>query len=182
MNNIFSNLKLNLKFKKTFINLLNKIPNKQIISFLFFGVLTTFVNIGTSFILKAFFKIEGNIASTIGIILSIIFAYFTNRKWVFISNAHTLKSRIIEFFKFVLGRSFTMIIEIIGVYFLNDVIHSFYNLFKNNNVPYLINKIIITFIVVILNFFISKFFTFKSNNKNKENNKEEKNKIKNKKK
>ena len=142
-------------------NLLKKVLNKEVISYLIFGVLTTLVNIIISYVLKAFIHIEGNIASTIGIICSILFAYFTNRKWVFHSYADTLKEKWIEFGKFILGRGFTMIIEIVGVFLLNDIIHSFYGMFSDN-MAYLINKVLITIIVIILNFFISKFFAFKN--------------------
>ena len=53
-----------------------------------------------------------------------------------------------------------MVVEIIGVFFLNNMIHAFYGMF-NDNTAYLINKIIISIIVIILNFFISKLFAFK---------------------
>ena len=81
--------------------LINK--NKEVISYLIFGVLTTLVNLVISFILKAFFHIEENISSTIGIISSILFAYFTNRKWVFKSYAHTVKEKWSEFGKVYFG-------------------------------------------------------------------------------
>lgn len=141
-------------------NLINKFFTREVISYLIFGVLTTVVNIVISYILTAFCNVEGNLASTIGIICSILFAYFTNRKWVFVSNAVSIKEKWIEFGKFILGRAFTMVIEIIGVFVLNNVIYSFYGMF-NDNMAYLINKVLITVIVIILNFFISKFFTFK---------------------
>lgn len=144
--------------------LIKKICNKEVISYIIFGVLTTIVNIVISYVLKAIFHIDGNIASTTGIICSILFAYFTNRKWVFHSYANTYKEKWIEFGKFILGRAFTMIIEIIGVFLLNDVIHSFYGMFSDN-IAYLINKVLITIIVIILNFFISKFFAFKETKK-----------------
>ena len=139
---------------------IKKIFNKEVIFYVIFGVLTTLVNITISYILKAFMHIEANISSTIGIICSILFAYFTNRKWVFQSSASLAKEKWIEFFKFILGRVFTMLIEIIGVFLLTDIIHAFYNTFSDN-IAFLINKSIITIIVIILNFFISKFFAFK---------------------
>ncbi len=140
--------------------LIKKVCTKEVISYIIFGVLTTVVNIIVSYILKAIFKVEGNIASTIGIICSILFAYFTNRKWVFESKANKAKEKWMEFGKFILGRAFTMVIEIIGVFLLNDIIHMLYGIFSDN-IAYLINKCIITVIVIILNFFISKFFAFK---------------------
>lgn len=138
---------------------LKKFLNKEIILYIIFGVLTTVVNITVSYVLKAFFSLETNLASTIGIIACIIFAYFTNRKWVFDSKANTSKEKWIEFFKFILGRAVTMVIEIVGVFLLNDVLHAFYNLGENTG--FLINKCVITVIIIILNFFISKFFAFK---------------------
>ncbi|MBO5478683.1 MAG: GtrA family protein [Clostridia bacterium] len=140
--------------------LINKFFTREVIFYLIFGVLTTVVNIVISYVLTAFCKVEGNIASTIGIICSILFAYVTNRKWVFNSSAVTAKEKWTEFGKFILGRAFTMVVEIIGVFVLNNVIHSFYGMFSDN-IAYLINKILITIIVIILNFFISKFFAFK---------------------
>ncbi len=150
-------------------NLIKKVCNREVFSYIIFGVLTTVVNIVVSYILKALLHIEGNIASTIGIICSILFAYFTNRKWVFHSDANTIKEKWIEFGKFVLGRAFTMVLEIVGVFLLNDVIHAFYGMFSDN-MAYLINKMLMTVIVIILNFFISKFFAFKDlSKKGKEN-------------
>ena len=140
--------------------LLNKFLTKEVIFYLIFGVLTTIVNVGVSYILTAFFHVEGNIASTIGIIVCVLFAYFTNRKLVFNSTAVTAKEKWSEFARFILGRAFTMVVEIIGVFFLNNMIHAFYGMF-NDNTAYLINKIIISIIVIILNFFISKLFAFK---------------------
>ena len=149
----------------TLKELIKKICNKEVISYLIFGVLTTIVNIVVSYILNAFLHIEENISSTIGIIVCVLFAYFTNRKWVFNSSANTIKEKWVEFGKFILGRSVTMLIEIIGVFLLVDIFKAFYGMFSDD-IAFLINKCIITIIVIILNFFISKFFTFKEKKKN----------------
>lgn len=140
-------------------NLFNKFLTKEVIFYLIFGVLTTVVNVGVSYILTAFLHVEGNIASTIGIIVCVLFAYFTNRKLVFNSSATTAKEKWNEFAKFILGRAFTMVVEIIGVFVLNNILHAFYGMFTDN-IAYLINKILISIIVIILNYFISKFFVF----------------------
>lgn len=132
--------------------IIKKICTRETILYVIFGVLTTLINIVVSTVLVKAFQIEGNLASTIGIILSILFAYFTNRKMVFNSTAETAKEKWTEFLKFILGRSFTMIIEMAGVFLLYTVLH----------VEYVITKVTITVIVVILNFFISKFFAFKN--------------------
>lgn len=131
--------------------LIKKFCTREVISYIIFGVLTTLVNIIISTICEAIFHLEGNLSSTIGIIFSILFAYFTNRKWVFDSKANTTKEKLSEFGKFILGRAFTMVIEMIGFYLLYTVL----------TIPFLISKCSITILVIILNFFISKFFAFK---------------------
>lgn len=131
--------------------LIEKVCTREVILYIVFGVLTTLVNIVVSYIGNEFLHIEGNIASTIGIIASILFAYVTNRKMVFNSNAKGFQARFIEFGKFILGRVFTMVIEMLGFYLLYTVCA----------MQMLIAKCIITVIVIILNFFISKFFAFK---------------------
>ena len=131
--------------------IIKKVCTKEVIAYVVFGILTTIVNIGVSTLCESVLKIEGNISSTIGIIFSIIFAYFTNRKWVFNSQANTIKEKLIEFWKFILGRAFTMLVEMGGFFLLYTVCA----------IPFIISKCAITVIVIILNFFISKFFAFK---------------------
>ena len=85
-------------------------------------------------------------------LLSVLLAYFTNRKLVFNSQAISFNEKLNEFSKFILGRVTTMIIEFIGFSLLFDILH----------IQELISKTIITIFVIILNFFISKFFAFKN--------------------
>lgn len=131
--------------------LIRKFCTREVISYLIFGVLTTVVNIVVSLLLESVFHLEGNLSSTIGIIACILFAYFTNRKWVFTSTASTKKEKLSEFGKFILGRMVTMVIEMTGFFLLYTVL----------SLPFIISKCSITVLVIILNFFISKFFAFK---------------------
>ena len=96
------------------------------------------------------FKFEENISNIIAILLAVIFAYFTNKDLVFHSNAKTLKEKFIQFGKFMSGRAFTMIVEWGGclLLFLTPI-------------NQMLSKLAMTVIVIILNFFISKFFAFK---------------------
>ncbi len=132
-------------------NLIKKVCTKEVILYVVFGVLTTIVNLAISYVLEGYCYIDGSIASAIGIIAAVIFAYFTNRKLVFNSVANTLKKNLREFGKFILGRSGTMILEQGGVML-------FYNIF---NFPFMPVKFSLTILVIILNFFISKFFAFR---------------------
>ena len=131
--------------------LFKKILTKEIIFYFLFGILSTFINIGSFYVFNSVFKIEENISNAIAIILSVLFAYFSNRKLVFNSVASNLQEYLSEFFKFILGRAFTMLVELVGFWFLATLIA----------INELISKLAITILVVILNFFISKFFAFK---------------------
>ena len=134
-------------------NILKKFLNKEVMMYIIFGVLTTLVNLIISFILEGFVHIDGAIASAIGIISSVIFAYFTNSKWVFNTGAKGFKENLKEFVKFILGRAITMIIEQGGVII-------FYSCMNMAFIPV---KLSLTIIVIILNFFFSKFFVFVKN-------------------
>ena len=131
--------------------LIQKFCTKEVIFYGIFGIFTTLVNVGTFFVLNTLLHVEENLANNIAIILAVLFAYFTNRKLVFHSEASSWKEKWIEFFKFILGRAVTMVIESVGCTLL----------FAYAPIPTLVSKCIMTVIVIILNFFISKFFAFK---------------------
>ena len=131
--------------------LIQKVCTKEVIFYAIFGILTTLVNVGIFFILNFLLDVEENLSNNIAIITAVLFAYFTNRKLFFHSEASSWKEKWIEFFKFILGRAVTMIIESVGCALL----------FAYAPIPNLISKCIMTVIVIILNFFISKFFAFK---------------------
>ena len=129
--------------------IIKKICTKEVILYIVFGLLATFVNLGSFYILTKVFQINENIANFIAIVLAVLLAYITNKDMVFHSKAKTIKEKGKEFAKFISGRAFTMLIEWIGgaILFLMPI-------------PQMISKLIVTVIVVVLNFFISKFFVF----------------------
>ena len=145
--------------KENLQKILQKFLSREVIMYIIFGVLTTLVNLIISFVLVGTFKIDGSIASAIGIISSILFAYFTNRKWVFNSQAKGFKERLNEFWKFIAGRLVTMIIEQGGVMILYGAL----------NMPFTPVKLSLTIIVIVLNYIFSKFFAFKTNNEETSN-------------
>ena len=70
---------------------------------------------------------------------------------MFNSKAKGFKENFKEFLKFILGRAATMVLEIAGVFLLYTVL----------GINYVISKLSMTVIVIIVNFFLSKFFAFK---------------------
>lgn len=128
----------------------DKYLTKEVMLYIVFGVLTTIVNLVSFYIIADILKWEENLSNFIAILLAIIVAYITNKDMVFHSEAITFKEKILEFIKFMLGRAFTMIVEFVGGFILFKL-----------PIPNIISKAFITIIVIILNFFISKFFAFK---------------------
>lgn len=137
--------------------LIKKVLTKEVIMYIIFGVLTTLVNLIISFVLEGLLNVDGAWASAIGIICSVLFAYFTNRKWVFNTKAKGFKENFNEFIKFILGRAVTMVIEQGGVVIFYSIM----------NLPFMPVKLSLTIIVIILNFFFSKFFAFKEKKQEK---------------
>lgn len=129
---------------------IKKIFTKEIILYVVFGIFTTIVNLGSFYVMNTILNWNENISNIIAIILAVLFAYITNKDLVFHSNAKNAKERLREFLKFILGRAFTMIIEFVGGIILFQTI-----------IPVMISKCLVTVVVIILNFFISKFFAFK---------------------
>lgn len=131
--------------------LIKKFFTKEVIFYAIFGVLTTIVNISCFYVLTHFIRLEENLSNAISIIIAVLFAYFSNRTLVFNSNANSIKEKLLEFSKFVLGRAFTMLVEMLGFFLLFNVL----------NIQEIISKVLISIVVIVLNFFISKFFAFK---------------------
>ena len=130
--------------------LIKKLLDRDVILYIIFGILTTLVNFVTFYILNSLMKVNANISNLVAIPLAILFAYFTNRKWVFHTQAKGFKENFNEFCKFIAGRAVTMIIEFFGCMLLFMI-----------PIPEIISKLIVSVIIIILNFFISKFFAFK---------------------
>lgn len=130
--------------------LIKKFSTREATLYIAFGVLTTLVNLVSFYIMVDILKWEANISNVIAIILAILVAYITNKKMVFHSETKTFKEKVVEFVKFMLGRAVTMIIEFVGGFVLFKL-----------PISNIISKVFLTFIVIILNFFISKFLVFK---------------------
>lgn len=128
-----------------------KILTKEVILYVVFGILTTLVNLGSFYIMSKILHWNDNLSNFIAITLAVLFAYITNKDIVFHSKAENFKEKLNEFIKFIAGRAFTMVLEFVGCAILFETA-----------VPEMISKLFVTVIIVIMNFFISKFFAFKS--------------------
>lgn len=120
---------------------------KEILYYVIFGVLTTGINILTYQILSMA-GVSTLISNGIAWILSVLFAYVTNRKYVFDSHS---ENRIQECLKFYGSRLSTGIMDMAGMWILVDVLH----------LPGMVSKIAMNVVVIVLNYIFSKVFVFK---------------------
>lgn len=124
---------------------------KSVIAYLVFGGLTTVINFIVFWIFNDFVQWPYWLANTMAWFLSVLFAYITNKLWVFDSKTPTVRTVLAEatsFFGFRLLSYFVdQAIMIVGI----SVLHG------NNLIVKLIDQIII----VVLNWFFSKLFIFK---------------------
>ena len=130
---------------------------KEIILYLLFGVGTTIVNWGTYSIALKFLKFGIFTSNVISWIMATIFAFITNKVWVFGSRSCQIDTLISELVKFVSSRLATGAFEIVAVPAL--VRGGFdSSLFGVDGFP---AKIFVSIIVVVLNYIISKWVIFK---------------------
>lgn len=134
--------------------------NNAVLRYIFLGGCATLVNLGCYYLLRLTTNLNLNVANFISICVAILFAYFTNSRFVFESKAETIKDRVWEFVKFVSARAVTMVVEIGGVWLMADILH----------INDYIAKLAIQIIVLVLNYIFSKFLVF-SKKENKEQNK-----------
>lgn len=123
---------------------------KSALLYLFFGVLTTLVSIGSFVASNEALRLDPLISNVISWICAVTFAYLTNRVWVFRSAA---KGREIwtEALSFYSGRLATLGIEEAMLLIFVTALH-----FDS-----LLIKILAQFVVLVLNYFISKWLVFR---------------------
>ncbi len=123
---------------------------KEIINYLIFGVLTTLISIVTYAIFAKVFHIDYLISNVLSWIIAVLFAYITNKIYVFESKS---KKNIKEITSFFFFRVVSLIMEMIILYVFVDTLH----------IDDLVTKIIAQIIVIVSNYVFSKVFVFKKN-------------------
>ena len=123
----------------------------DIVSYLFFGVLTTAVNYLVYLPCYNLLGISGTVSNVIAWVVAVAFAYLTNKPWVFKSHDWSRKTVIPELTKFVGCRIGSGALET-GIIFLTVDLLAF-----NGNVM----KLLTSVLVVVLNYVGSKLLVFK---------------------
>lgn len=152
-----------------------KYINRETISYLIFGVLTTVVSLVTyRLFTELFLKLTGSkmiyLSNVLSWICAVTFAYITNRIFVFRSQNNTLKAVFKELTAFFGARVLSLGFEEAWMWLTVDIM-GFGD--KVLYIPFMslsfdgdfICKVIAQFVVVVLNYIFSKLFIFKKHEK-----------------
>ncbi len=128
---------------------------REQISYLFFGGCTTLVNLATYFLVTRLTGVGESLATVIGQILSITFAYVTNKIWVFESKTNSIKELLREMVSFYGCRAVTFFLDLFVVTKLFIEILGY---------PDVSVKIIGNIVIILLNYVFSKLWIFSKKN------------------
>lgn len=149
------------KIEEFFLKIAEKIGLKKLadwyrthregMRYLVFGALSTVLNIVVFAICTKIANLSTTVSNTIAWIATVLFAYVTNKIYVFNSKTTGIKNLLREITSFFSARIITFILETVFLWVVID------KLGFND----ILMKIIANIIVIILNFVFSKIFIFK---------------------
>lgn len=127
------------------------IKYRSFILYAFFGVCTTLVNIIVYYICSYVLNLSTIISTAISWFLAVLFAYVTNREWVFESHVSNTKEVTKEITSFFSCRLLTGLLDTGIMYICVDIL----------NWNDMIIKMISNILVIVLNYVASKLIIFK---------------------
>ena len=146
---------------------------REIIVYLFFGVITTLVSMGVYFAILAMaehlwaispeaseFNLIRLAAQVLQWIAGVLVAFYTNKKWVFNAGGTTSKETVRELLKFAFGRVGTLGLDTLltfgTVWLLGALNYVPFKLILTFTAD-LWSKIVSSIVVIVSNYIISKF-------------------------
>lgn len=124
---------------------------RELILYGVFGVLTTVVNWVAYWFLADIVRVPYLASTIIAQLLAILFAYFTNRRWVFESKVRGFKGRAAEMLRFFAARGVALFLDLGCMYVGVDLLHI------NDKLM----KLLANVVVIIANYSFSKLFVFR---------------------
>lgn len=124
---------------------------KEALRYFFWGVVTVLVNYFSYFLLKQILAYQ--IANLISIVFTKVFAYYTNKTFVFRTKT-SVKGQVLEVFRYVMGRGITGLVDFVGLIVLVDAF----------GVDDGVGKVVMIVITTALNYVLGKTFVFKKDN------------------
>ena len=122
----------------------------ELVLYVFFGVLTTLVNWALYWLLADVLHVHYMAATFLAQVLAILFAYFTNRRWVFESKVHGARAVAMEMARFFAARGVSLVMDMLFMFVGVDLLH----------VDDKLVKVVSSVAVVIANYVFSKLFVF----------------------
>lgn len=135
------------------MNLIFKLMKKyrSLIAYGIFGVLSTIVNIGTYYLCYDVNDMSNVLSNVLAWIAAVLFAFVTNKLWVFESKSLAPKVVFYEFTTFMGCRTATGAMDLAIMYVCVDVMCW----------PAMVMKMISNILVILLNYIFSKLIIFK---------------------
>ena len=121
---------------------------KEVIMYLIFGILTTVVNIVVYYMMADMLQVHYMISNIVAWFLSVLFAYITNRKYVFESMSNEIIKEMVSFFG---ARLATGIMDMAFMWIFVGL----------GLLPDFVAKVITNVFVIIANYILSKLVVFK---------------------
>ena len=128
---------------------LTRVLTRELILYGIFGVLTTVVNVVVFALLRKA-GVMLDVAVAAAWVLSVVFAFFTNRTFVFASSSHHVLRECAAFFA---ARIFSGVVDVLLMHFLAG------RLFTGQAGESVL-KVAVNVIVIVLNYVASKFWVF----------------------
>ncbi|MFD1393294.1 GtrA family protein [Lacticaseibacillus jixianensis] len=126
----------------------------EVTAYLFFGILTTLVNVLIFSVAFRLLELPWPTSNSLSWLVSVIFAFFTNKLWVFHSGASGTRSTLWTLLKFMLVRILSYGLDMLTMWLIIDAMHG----------NELIAKLITQVLVVAVNYIFSKLFVFADSN------------------
>ena len=124
---------------------------KEALLYLFFGGLTFFLSIFLFWFMDNVMHLNELVNNTIDWVICVAFQFFTNRTWVFDGKVETKKDFVKQAGSFTAGRLFTLVVEDLLIYIFITLL----------GFPKMAVKLAPTFVVIVLNYIISKLIVFR---------------------
>lgn len=125
---------------------------KEVINYLVFGVLAMIVNFVSYYIFAKMLYLDEVISSGLSWFCSVLFAYITNKLFVFESKTETAKAFLVEMTSFFLARILSGVLCDVGTFALMVKVFHINDIFS---------KVITQIMVVVVNYLFSKLIIFR---------------------
>lgn len=141
---------------KSVKKLISDLFSVEMLMYILFGIGTALIDYFTEIFLYNTLRFHSHIllvitANTVSFVVSVIFAFVTNKKFVFKSKSQSRRHLKMEALKFFVSRTSTFVLGLFGMVLLVD------KLSMNNE----FSKILVSAVVIVLNYVFCKLLVFK---------------------